>query len=406
MPRTSVLSNGVHLVTDTGPGGHSAALGLWLVNGTRHQRPGESGYAHLLEHLLFKDTRHRSALELAQRFDAMGGQINAHTGRELTAIHGLVPQHHLNELLALFQELLLEPAFDDHDLAAEREVVCQEMAMVEDTPDEAAEDFAVEQVWPGHPLGLPILGERATLEAATARGVHAYLRRQLQGGRLWVVAGGAVDHDELAAGCEALGRLPAGSAPTVPPPAFSAYQRHVARDGCQTQLQWLMPVPGFADTRRIARNVADALLGGGYSSRLFQELRERRGLVYDVHTRLELYADTGLWLIQTACEPRQADACRKATEAVLADMIEAGPGGDELERVREHIGAALLIERDDPEAHTERLARESIYLGQVPDLDEYLRQLPEVSAGDVRRVLAEAWSRRAHLAWGPDPQRR
>jgi len=401
MLNTTTLDNGLRVTSLELPATRSAALGVWLINGTRHQLPGQSGYAHLLEHLLFKGTAECDALELSLRFDAMGGQINAHTGRELTAFHGLVPGDQLESLLGLLTGMLVESAFTDADLDVEREVVFQEMAMVEDTPEEAAEERAVEHAWGGHPMAEPILGRQTDLERTSAAAVRAYLADLLRGGRLLVAACGAVDHDRLLAACGPLARLPAGTAPQTPAPGFTGFDRHETHDGAQSQLAWLLPVPPADHPDHVARVVANHLLGGGLSSRLFQELRERRGLVYNIQSRLELYSDAGLWQIQTGCEPRQQHTCREAVEETVDRLLKDGPKEAEVDHACAHLRADLLIESDDPDATMERLARELLYLGRVPPLEERLAQLDAVTAADVQRVLTDAWQQRACLTWGP-----
>jgi len=401
MLNTTTLDNGLRVVSLEMPATRSVALGLWLVNGTRHQRPGQSGYAHLLEHLLFKGTSEYDALELSLRFDAMGGQINAHTGRELTAFHGLVPGDQLADLLGLLTGMLVDPAFTDADLDLEREVVFQEMAMVEDAPEEAAEERAVEHAWDGHPMAEPILGREADLRQASAASVRSYLTDLLRGGRLLVSACGAVDHDRLLAACGPLARLPAGTAPETRAPGFTTFDRHETHDGAQSQLAWMMPVPPAQHADHVTRVVANHLLGGGLSSRLFQELRERRGLVYNIQSRLELYSDAGLWQIQTGCEPAQSKACRSTAEDTIELLLREGPTTAEVDHACAHLRADLLIEADDPDATMERLARETLTLGRIPPLEERLAQLDAVTPADVQRVLTEAWQQRACLTWGP-----
>ncbi len=399
---TTRLANGVTIISCSLPVAHSTSLGVWILNGGRHQTPAQTGYAHLLEHMLFKGTNTRSALGLARRFEAMGGQVNAHTGRELTALHGLVPKQHIYELLQLFVDMLINPRFDEADLTIEREVVLQEMAMIADTPEEAIEETAVERAWPDHPLGWPILGHEAVIENATGAALHAYLRELLTGGRLWIVAAGAVDHTSLVQECAALAHLPAGGAPATSVPDFKAGRDHARHDLTQSHLVWAMHAPALTDNAHYpALVVANHLLGGGASSRLFQEIREQRGLAYSIQSRLDLYADSGLWMIQTACEPERADECRRAVEDTLLKLMRDGPAPDELEISRDHLRASMLIAEDDPEECMERLAREAIYLQQHLPMEARLAQLTAVTPQDIKDVLTHAWAQTLHLEWSP-----
>ena len=402
MIQTTRLRNGVTVVSRALPERHSAALGVWLLNGTRYEAAHESGYAHLLEHLLFKGTPELDAVTLARRFDAMGGQINAFTGRELTAFHGLVPGAELHELLQLFIAMLRTPRFNDDDLAVETKVVFQEMAMVQDSPEETLEEVGVARAWTDHPMGRPVLGERETLARARAGGVHAYLKNVLSGDRLWVVAAGAVDHAALVESCRSLADLPAGAAPQLPAPSFTPGLHTIdLGDSEQAPLLWLLPAPAPTDADYYAAVLANHILGSGNSSRLFQRVREQQGLVYGIQSRLESYLDTGLWLIQTACDPALMDECRAAVESTVAELIDGELPASELDLARRHLAAGLMMEDDDLEAVMERLAREAIYLHRHPPLAEHLAELQRVTAAEITAALAARWHQRLYLNAAP-----
>lgn len=395
------FANGVQFISRGIAGARSAALGVWIVNGGRHQRLDQCGYAHLLEHLLFKGTQHHSALQLAQIFESLGGQVNAHTGRELTALYGVVPGDALTQLLALFSAMLAEPAFTAEDLAVEREVVFQEMAMIEDTPEEALADAGVQAAWPAHAAGWPILGNESVLQNSTVPALQDYLRALLCGARLYVVAVGAVQHEALVQAGAGLAGLPAGAAPVSVAPQFVAGQSESRRHLSQANLLWVLPAPALGSAAHTTALLANHLLGGGASSRLFQDIREQRGLVYGISSRLEQYSDCGLWLIQTACDEQRAAQCRAAVEHVLTTLIATGPDRAELEQSRRHMHAALLLDEDNAEATMERLAREAIYLQRHPTLEERTQQLAAVTVADVRTLLAQSWRARHYLAWLP-----
>lgn len=398
MIASTQLPNGVRVITRQLPQRHSAALGVWLRNGTRHEADHESGYAHLLEHLLFKGTAELDAAALARRFDAMGGQVNAFTGRELTAYHGLVPTGDVPELLRLFIAMLRRPRFTDADLAVEKQVVFQEMAMVEDSPEEALEELGIARAWRDHPMGRPVLGEREQLAAADAAGIRGYLNSILSGERLYIVAVGEVDHAALVTAAQELADLPAAAPAETRPPVFHPGRYLEEGGGEQTPLLWLLPCPTPTDPDYYAAVMANHLLGGGGSSRLFQALRENSGLVYGIHSRLEPYSDTGLWLIQTACDPQKADLCRQGVEDTVAELLAKDVSHEELEMTRRYVEAGLLIEDDDPEASMERLARESIYLQNHPSLEERLARLREVGPAQLRAALARAWEKQVYIS--------
>jgi len=396
MISTTTLANGVRIVTKRLGNHHSVALGVWLLNGARHESATQTGYAHFLEHLFFKGTARLDGPALALRLEAMGGQVNAYTGRELTALHGLVPKGDVPELLQILGDMLHRPRFDEQDVALERQVILQEMAMVEDNPEEVLEDRTMVLAWPDHPLGQPILGRPGIIERATAASLRDYLRRQISGGRVWIVAAGDVDHDALVAACRDLEDLPAGDAPPQTPPRFVPAVHPITLDSEQSQMLWIMPIPSANADDHYARLVANHVLGGGVSSRLFQELRERHGLVYGIHSRLEFYSDGGTWTIHTACDPRHVDACRDTVSATVEQLLQDGIDSNELEIARRHLGAGLIIDEDHPDSIMERLAREAIYLQRHPDFAERKTGLNEVTAEAVRSVLTAAWTQRLH----------
>jgi predicted Zn-dependent peptidase len=394
MIKTSPLTNGITVVSKRLPGHHSVALGVWLLNGVRHEAATQAGYAHFLEHLFFKGTAQLDGAQLALRLEAMGGQVNAHTGRELTALHGLVPKGDVTELLQIITDMLCQARFDDHDVGLERQVILQEMAMIEDNPEEALEDKVMALAWPDHPLGRPVLGRPETIEGTNATALRDYLREQITGGRVWVVAAGDVDHDELVAACRGLAALPSGAVPPQTSPPFMPGEHRIAIDSEQSQLLWVMPVPPPSADAYYAHLLANHVLGGGVSSRLFQELRERRGLVYGIHSRLEFYSDTGTWSIQTACDPRHVEVCREAVITTVDGLLRGGADRQELEIARRHLSAGLIIDEDHPENIMERLAREAIYLGHHPDFTERMNRLKKIDGEAVGAALAQAWQRR------------
>lgn len=392
----SLLSNGVQILSYP-MATRSVAIGLWWLNGGRHQRPEQCGYAHLLEHLLFKGAAQYDAETLARRFEAMGGQINAHTGRELTALHGLVPAENAPELLDLFITLLLAPKFNEQDVALERNVVLQEMALIAGQPAERLEEHGIALTWPDHPMGWPLLGRREVLEQASARTLREYLAMQLSGDRLYVVAAGTLDHAELARRCAPLAVLASGGAPVQPPPRHVPGMHRETSGERQRHLLWIMPAPAANHSDFPALLVTNHLLAGGVSSRLFRELRERRGLVYDIRSRHEVYSDTGLWFIQTACAAQEAKGCRSAVEAALQQLIRFGPTPAELETAQCHLRAGLLIEADDPDSVMERLAHEAIYLKHHPSLLERSEQLAAVTPAQVSELLKHAIEHATYL---------
>lgn len=399
--RTTRAPNGFAVITRRLPGARSVAVGLWLLNGCRHERDPEQGYAHLLEHLFFKGAGELDAAAIARLTDRWGGQVNAFTGRELTALHGLVPAAKAAELTRLLMNMVLDPRFSPEDLAAEQGVVLQEMAGQADSPDEAVETRAVTLACADHPLGRDILGRAETIEAATVEVLQRYRRGLLAGQRLALVAVGAVEHEALVAACAPLAALPAGERPAITPPPFPGGEHAERHRTGQAHLLWVLPGPAADGPGHAAAVLANQLLGSGVSSRLFQEVREKLGLVYDIRSSLETFSDCGLWVIQTACQPKAHKRCRAAVERVVAGLLADGPSEEELRDARDYLASVLVLEHDALEPHMERLAREHFYLGRHPSLEERLDEVAKVSGEAVRSELAKAWGQRLHLSWRP-----
>lgn len=396
----SRLANGVTLYTRKTKE-LTAAIGLWIRNGVRHEQAGQGGYAHLLEHLLFKGAAGRSAADLSRLFEAMGGQVNAYTGRESTVLHGFVPAADANLLTQLLCEMVCAPGFGEEDLGVEREVILQEMAMVEEDPEELLSEEAVRWVWPDHPLGRPILGDRESILRVTLPDIRAYAEQALSADRILLVAVGGVDHDAIAAAAAGLTTLRSRAARPVPPPVFRSGTVTEPRDVSQTHLSWVMPGPAIGDPLESGFAVANHLLGGGVSSRLFLEVRERLGLAYDIQSRLETYSDGGLWWIETACADAQAEACREAVERTVSELVRGGPREEEVALAKRYLEAGLILEEGDPRATLERLAREQETYGRVWSQEERKVAVRRVGAAAVARMLAQAWAQRTSFAWHP-----
>ena len=399
--RCTCLPNGVVIYTRPSQS-RAAAFGLWLENGVRDERPSENGYAHLMEHLLFKGAERLDSAGLARVFEAMGGQINAYTGREHMVLHGFVPGPDVNRLAQLFAEMLTHPVFTDCDVRVERDVVLQEMAMIREDPEEAMADQAVLSAWGGHPMSRAILGTSEIVQGAEPDDLRRYVRGVVRGGRILVVAAGAVDHDRLVEALNALATLPSGvREPTTPPefhPGISVVQGSVT----QTHMVWLMPGPSITALKEADYAVANHILGGGASSRLFLEVRENLGLAYDIQTRLEPYEDTGLWSIETACAPDQELRCREAVRDVVDAWISRGVTADELEIAQQHLLASLVLEDGDPRVLCDRLARDLLARGAVwPDVVRQ-QQIHSVRVAGLATLLQDAWAQNFSLTWSPE----
>ncbi|MCC6206933.1 MAG: insulinase family protein [Gammaproteobacteria bacterium] len=398
----TTLANGVRILSRPLPGRRSAALGFWLLNGSRHEVHGQHGYAHLLEHLLF----HGSG-RFADHFEALGGHVNARTMRELTAFHGLVTGDRLRLLARLFTSMLLDPRLGAAELAAELPAVGHERRMASMSPWDEQEAFALRRVWDGHPLACPILGAGDALRAVSPAAMQEYCAERLRGPSIWVVAAGDVHHDELVEACQALERLPAGKHRTPPPPDFTPRALHGPASGDGSDLLWVMPVPALGDPSYPALLLAEQIAAGApLSARLQRELRERLGLAYAVESRLELYTDCGLWWIRVQCEPGREAPCITAVESVMEALVQRGPTREEVIHNLTQLQARWTLEEEDPECVMERIAHEIACLDRVTALNERLARLAALDPDDIRHALADAWRRHARFVWGAGKTRR
>lgn len=390
MLNKTILTNQLAVISLARPDAHSCALGLWLENGSRHQQARQNGYAHLLEHLLL-----RANPALTAQFEILGGQINGHSGRELTAWYGLVPARHSEHLLALLAGALLDFQPSPQDFDGERRVVLQELANFSAGNRDALSEQALASVWPDQPIGYPLLGDPAVLQAATVSTLQDYLHDLCVGSRLAVVAVGAVDHARLLAACSRFDQLDAGRRPQRQVPSYrhQVCQPFIYQRDNQALLQWLLPAArAAADTRtRTALLLADHMLGGGLNSRLYRTFRECYGLSYYPASRLEFYSDTVLWKVQLDCAVSQIERCGALVARELQDLIGCGPQPAELERTRGYLAARLQIMQDEHLTMMQRLAREHFYFGVHPDVEDYTHYIYSVAGDDIRAIFAAAW---------------
>ena len=391
------LANGVRVVSRTLPGARSVALGIWIAHGSRHEAAHENGYTHLWEHLWFRTL----ADDGARRIDRMGGQVNAYTTRELCALHGRVLPQHLPSLLALFAEMIAASTFADADVLRERDAVLAEIAAAADSPDADLEDAGMQRAWGDHPLARPVLGIPSVLEAIRAQDMQAFAQRALAGANVYVVGAGALTHAQLLQQSSALARLPAGMPIATTPPVFhpGAYTKRggVAR----SRLLWLLPLPARSDAGYATALLAHRLLAGGLDSRLFRALRGERALAYDIHSRLEPYSDSGLWVIRVNCAAEKERECQNAVEECLHRFAVDGPTPEELPVAFQSLHAEFSLNDDDVEASAEQLAQDMIYEGRTLTLEERLQDIDTVSAPAIMALTADAVRRMLRLTWSP-----
>ncbi len=365
----------------------SVALGIWVRQGRIHEGPRERGASHLLEHMVFKGTARRSARDLAWELERLGGALDAYTTHEATAYQARVPASDLETAIDVLCDLTLHPLLRDRDLTVEREVVLEEIAAAEDDPEDVAFEHHARFLYDGHAYGEPIFGTRDSVSALSTETLSAVHARSYHAGNLVIAAAGAVDHEALVAAFAK--RLPAEATPSTPDdmeaPAGIAGTRRVERDsGRQTHIiTGGLTVP-YRDPLRYAIVVTSTALGGGMSSRLFQEIREERGLAYSVYSYHGFFASIGHVGTYVGTRPETAEEAKNALLDQLSTFAASGLEPDELEDTRTQLKGQILISLESPSARMNRLAGIAVYGHEYRALDEVARRIDSVDLDQCR----------------------
>jgi predicted Zn-dependent peptidase len=386
----------------------SEALGFWIGVGSRDEPEARAGVSHFIEHLLFKGTARFSAQEIAETFDALGGELNAATSRETTVVYCRVPDSKVEDALDVMAEMVFRPVFAEVD--SEREVVLEEIAMVDDTPHDLVHDIAAEAVFGGHPLGRPVIGRADVITTVSRRALAAYHRRAYTCENIVLAAAGSVPHarlvelladrrDGIRAAPSSLARKPLRA---TPPPGVrfltkETEQYHVCLGG---------PGVSRTDERRFAAALLDAIMGGSASSRLFQEIREKRGLAYSVYSYSSQYADGGQTGLYVGTRGEHLAECFEIAAHELVDIGGGNVSPGELERAKENLKGRLLLSLESTSNRMTRLGKATITGAPLLSVDEVVRRLDAVEAEDVVELAADllAPSRLSAAGIGPDEQ--
>lgn len=391
------LANGLRIVTEPMPGLHSAAIGLWVTAGGRHERLEQNGIAHFLEHMAFKGTPTRTALRIAEEIEDVGGYINAYTGKEMTAYYARVLKADVARALDILADIVLNPLFERAEIEVERGVILQEIGQALDTPDDIIFDWLQEAAFPDQPFGRTILGPTERVSAFGKRDLAGFVREHYGPSQLILSAAGAIDPDQILREAELLfGDLPARPSLAVLPARYRGSERREERELEQAHLALAFEGPGVRTDAAYTAQIYASALGGGMSSRLFQELRERRGLCYTIFAQAAAFDDTGMITLYAGTGP---DQIRELTELAADELRRAAEGfsAAEIDRARAQMKAGLLMGLEGPSARAERLARMLAIWDRVPDLDETVARIDAVTPQAVRG-FAEALAARADPA--------
>lgn len=387
MHRKEVLSNGLTILTEEMPTLRSVSLGVWLKQGSRHETPEENGVSHFIEHLLFKGTERRSAAEIAKTIDAIGGQCDAFTSKEYTCFYARVLDEHLPRALDLLSDIVLHPKFDPENIEKERKVIFEEIKMVEDSPDELVYDLFTETFWRNHPLGRPIQG---TIESVSALGpglLMEFFRGSYDPGNVVIAAAGHLDEDRfIEMADKAFASMPrcGKDRPVTPPRPHPGFVTKEKKD--LEQLHLCLGVEAYPQKHdyRYVGYVMNTLLGGTMSSRLFQRIREERGLAYTVFSSISSFADTGYLMVYAATRPEGGQEVLTQVCAELRRLKETPIDEVELRAAKDHLKGSLMLSLESSSSRMSNLARQDIYFNQQFSLDEVIAGIDRVTTADVQ----------------------
>ncbi len=402
MIRTATLPNGFRIVTDAMPGLASAAVGVWVSAGARHEGADQTGIAHFLEHMAFKGTATRSARQIAEAIEDVGGYINAYTSREATAYYARVLAPDVPLALDVIADIVLNPAFDPAEIETERHVILQEIGQALDTPDDVIFDWLQEVAFPDQPMGRPILGPADRVRRYGATDFRRFVADHYAPAQMILSAAGAVDHDAVVAVAERLfGGLAPAAAPAPEPARFAGGERREIKDLEQVHLAVAFEAPGWRDPSVHVAQVYATALGGGMSSRLFQRIREERGLCYSIFAQAQAHEDTGLITLYAGTgEDEVAELAALTVEELRRAADDLGDA--EVARAKAQLRAGLLMGQESPSNRAERAARLLAIWGRVPEVAETAAQIAAVTAADTRAFAARLIERAPALAlYGP-----
>jgi predicted Zn-dependent peptidase len=387
----TILPNGLRIVTETLPYLYSVSVGIWVDIGSRDETPEENGISHFIEHMIFKGTRKRTALDIAKEMDGIGGLSNAFTSKEQTCFYTRVLDSHLKKGVEILLDIFLNSQFDPEELERERLVVLQEISMVEDTPDEFAHVLLGETAYQGNTLAQPILGTPETVQAINQEKILDYLKRTYGPEKIVVAAAGKVDHgafiDLVAPELNQIRPIPPMN--DGQGPVLRSKSKVVTKDLEQVHLVWAAKAPKADDPRRYVSTLLNVIMGGNMSSRLFQEVREKRGLAYSIYSFLSAFRDTGLWGIYTAVAKETLCQTLEVIGQELKKLKEEILPASELETAKEFIKGGVLLGAESSDNRMTRIAKNEMTFGRDVPFEEVLADLNKVTSREVVALAEE-----------------
>ncbi len=391
----TILENGVRVLSERLSFSNSVSIGIWISIGSRDDPKGSEGISHFLEHMLFKGTHKRTALEIAKEFDQMGGFSNAFTSKETTCFHARVLKENLEDIVELLSDIILNSTFDPIELHKEKEVIVQELNMVEDSPDEYIHEVFPSFYWPNHGLSHSILGTKESILSMTDKSLKQFMWDSYRGSKIIVAAAGNIEHQYLVELTHRfLSKIPKGPGPKrlpapVPKRGIKIYPKDIE------QAHFILG--GYAPTaksdKKLFYSVFNVILGGSMSSRLFQEIREKRGLSYSIYSFTSHYEDTGMFGIYGACSPKNICEVIKLVVAELAQIAQYGIEEHELTSAIKYLKSAILISCENIDSRMTRLAKNEIYLNKFLTAHDVINKIEAISLEDIKKIAQSILSK-------------
>ena len=397
MPHKTVLKNGVKILSEKLEHFRSVSLGIWVNVGSREEKAQENGISHFIEHMIFKGTQSRNSLEIAKQLDAIGGLSNAFTGKETTCFHSRVLDKHFSSLAEILLDIFLNSAFDPVEMDRERQVILQEINMVEDTPDEQVHVLFNHLFWMKHPLGMSILGTGETVSGIDKESILHYIKKFYTPDRITIAAAGNIDHDVLLGYFQPLFESiepTHESHPRIVPDIHGGVLCHY-KETEQVHICLGGKAPHLSSDLRFAGAILNTILGGSMSSRLFQEIREKRGLAYSVYSFLSGYIDTGLLGVYVGTDPKEVNSVLELVNKEIRGIQKGELSESDLAEAREHLIGGILLGSESPDSRMMRLAKNEYVFGRYVDFDEMVAKLEKVTVEDVIAIAKETFQDQA-----------
>ncbi|MRS13051.1 MAG: insulinase family protein [Actinobacteria bacterium] len=396
----TVLDDGLTILTEEMDTVRSVAIGIWCAIGSRDESSSEAGMSHFMEHMMFKGTPTRSAVEISEAFDRLGAELNAYTSKECTCYYARILDQHAGDAMEILSDMVVNSSFTQESCESEREVVLEEISRYEDQPDEQVHELLAETLMPEHPLGLPVIGRKETVSGFDHDAAAAFHASHYRSGNIVVTAAGALKHDDIVAMVRerlALTEGPRTSRVHAVPTTEPRLQV-VTKETEQAHICWGVTACSAQDPARFTLSVLDGVLGRGMASRLFQEIREKRGLAYAVYSYPALYQDTGQFAIYAGTRPDNAVAVIQLIRDEVAKIADSGITADELDRVRESIKGQMILGLESTRSRMSRLGSSEVTHSELLSLDEIVERFEAVTREDVHAMAQKLFDGNHALA--------